>query len=228
MIRARLLVLGLAVAAFAQEHAEPAKGHEAPKAGEPAKAGEHAPAAAHEPGKHGEATGGEHGGGASHGPGEIWKWANFALLAGGLGYMIAKNGGPFFAARTQQIRKDMIDSQEARRQAEARAAEVDRRLASIETAIAAFRTEAHEEVQAETERLTRHTAAEVVKIQANAEQEIASAGKAARAELKKYSAELAIGLAEQRIRARMNPETQQALVRGFVRDLEPGASRAAK
>ena len=45
-------------------------------------------------------------------------------------------------------------------------------------------------------------------------------------ELKRYSADLAIALAEQRLRARMTPETQDALVRGFVRDLEPPASHA--
>ena len=67
--------------------------------------------------------------------------------------------------------------------------------------------------------MAQHTAAEIAKIQAHAEQEIASAGKAARMELKRYSAELAIDLAEQKIRARMTPETQDALVRGFVRDL---------
>jgi hypothetical protein len=38
-------------------------------------------------------------------------------------------------------------------------------------------------------------------------------------ELKRYSAELAIQLAEQKIRARMTPETQDELVRGFVDDL---------
>jgi F0F1-type ATP synthase membrane subunit b/b' len=72
----------------------------------------------------------------------------------------------------------------------------------------------------EIERLAQHTAAEIAKIQAHAEQEIASAGKAARTELKRYSAQLAVELAEQKIRARMTPQTQDALVRGFVRDLK--------
>ena len=148
------------------------------------------------------------------------------MLAAGLGYLIGKNAGPFFATRSQQIRKDMLESQEARRQAEARAAEVDRRLASLETEIAALRAESQKEGEAETERLSRQTAAEMAKIQAHAEQEIVSAGKAARMELKRYSSQLAVELAEQRIRARMNPETQEALVRGFVRDLEPPANRA--
>jgi F-type H+-transporting ATPase subunit b len=161
-----------------------------------------------------------------HGKLDMWKWANFLVLTAGLGYLIGKNAGPFFASRSLQIRKDMLESQEARRQAEARAAEVDRRLAGLETDIAALRAESQKEGEAETERLSRQTAAEMAKIQAHAEQQIVSAGKAARMELKRYSSQLAVELAEQRIRARMNPETQEALVRGFVHDLEPSVKRA--
>ena len=120
----------------------------------------------------------------------------------------------------------MLEAQEARRQSEARAAEVDRRLASLEGEIAALRAGSQQEVQAETDRLTRHTAAEMAKIQSHAEQEIASAGKAARMELKRYTAHLAVTLAEQRLEARITPETQDALLRAFIRDLEPPAAHA--
>jgi F-type H+-transporting ATPase subunit b len=204
MKRAAWLIALFAIALYAQEGHEP-------------KAAEHAPAA-HEAAAEG------HGGGHEEGPGIIWKWANFAILAGGLGYMISKNAGPFFAARTQQIRKDMVDSQEARKQAEARAAEVDRRLAALDAEIAALRSESQREAQAEAERLARHTAAEIAKVQAHAQQEIVSAGKAARTDLKRYSAELAIDLAGKRLRDGMTPETQQALMRGFVRDLDAPAT----
>ena len=151
---------------------------------------------------------------------QIWKWANFVVLAGGLGYLIGKNGGPFFAARSVKIRKDMTEAGDARKEAEARAAEVDRRLANLEAEIAVLHADSGKEEEAETGRFGRHTAAEIVKTQARAEEEIAAAGKAARLELKRYCAELAVGLAEQKIRARMTPETQDALVRGFVRDLK--------
>ncbi len=162
-----------------------------------------------------------------HGATEMWKWANFVLLAAGLGYLIGKNAGPFFSARSQQIRKDMTEAQEARRQSEARAAEVDRRLASLETEIAAMRAASQKEMQAETERLARHTEAEIAKIQAHMEQEIASAGKAARMELKRYSAHLAVNLAEQRLRTRMTAATQDSLMRSFVQELKPPAPPAA-
>jgi len=206
MKRATLLFLIAATAAFvpAMRAQEPSKANETPlqEAAESPAEGE-------------------------HGKLELWKWANFVVLAGALGYMVAKNAGPFFSTRSQQIRKDMVEAQEARQGAEARAADVDRRLASLENEIAALRADSQREAQAERDRLAKQTAGELAKIQAHAEQEIATAGKAARMDLKRYSAELAIQLAEQRIRARMNPETQEALVRGFVRDLEPDASRAS-
>ena len=63
---------------------------------------------------------------------EVWKWVNFALLVAGLGYLIGKNAGPFFAARSRKIREDMAQAEEMWKAAEARAKEVDRKLASLE------------------------------------------------------------------------------------------------
>jgi F-type H+-transporting ATPase subunit b len=153
----------------------------------------------------------------------VWEWANFAILAGLLGWLIKKNAGPYYAARSRQIKKDMIEAADFRQRAEARAADVERRLAGLEADIAALRSESTAEGRAESERLTRQTAGEIAKIEANAEEQIAAAGKAARMELKRYSVELAIGLARKKIESRITPETQDALVRGFVRHLETPA-----
>jgi F-type H+-transporting ATPase subunit b len=151
---------------------------------------------------------------------DIWKWANFLILAGGLGYLIGKNAGPFFAARSASIREDMEKSLAQRKDAEMRAADVERRLANMEADIAALRAEGERDARAEAGRMERHTAEEIAKIQAHSEQEIASAGKAARMELKQYAAQLAVDLAEQKVRARMTPDTQDSLVQGFVRNLK--------
>lgn len=156
---------------------------------------------------------------------DAWKWANFALLAFGLGYLTVKNAGPFFAARSQKIRKDMIEAEEARKDAEQRAAEVSRRLDNLDAEIAALRQQSKAEGAAESERIAQRTAAEIAKIRANAEVEIAAAGKAARAELKRYAAHLAVTLAEQKVRGRIDPGAQEALVSGFVRGLEEPRAR---
>ena len=148
------------------------------------------------------------------------KWANFLLLAGVIGYFVGKNAGPFFAARSASIRKDMEESHKQREDAEARARAVEQRLANLETEIAALRAETQAEAAAEEQRASARTAAEVAKIEAHAQQEIVSAGKAARMDLQRYTAELAVGLAEQKVRARMTPATEDSLVQGFVRNLK--------
>ena len=159
-------------------------------------------------------------------PAMIWKWANFVLLAAGLGYLIAKNAPAFFAARSEHISRDITEAQKLYKEAELHAAEIDRKMAHLEADLAVLRAESEAEVAAETERQRQRTAAEIVKIQEHARHEIETAGKAARADLRRYATELAIQLAETKIRARMTPETQDSLVRGFIRDLEPPHSEA--
>ncbi len=153
-------------------------------------------------------------GGESHEA--FWGWANFLLLAGGLGYAIKKNAGPYFAQRSLEIRKGMVEAEAARAGAEARMAEVDRRLANLGAEIEALRRDARQEAEADGERVRREAAAEMAKVQAHLADEIAAASKSARLELRRYSAGLALELAERKIAARLTPETQDRLVKVFV------------
>jgi F-type H+-transporting ATPase subunit b len=150
----------------------------------------------------------------------ILLWVNFTVLAIGLGYLIKKYGGPFFAARSETIQREIVEAAKVRKDAETRSAEVDRRLASLQADLDALRAESRRELDS----LERHTgsraSSEIARIQSNTEQEIAAAGKAARLELKRYSAELAVNLAGEKIRARMTPDVQDALVRDFVKELD--------
>ncbi len=160
----------------------------------------------------------------------IWAWANFALLAGGLGYLIKKYGGPWFTAQSQAIRRGIAEAEEIRAEAEARAAEVDRKLAGLQTEIESLKADAHREQAAEAERLRQQTAADMARIQEHTASEIEAAGKAARLQLKRYAAQLAIELAEQKIRGQITPEVQTALVDSFARDLNqpPGGPHLSK
>jgi F-type H+-transporting ATPase subunit b len=165
--------------------------------------------------------------GEENGADDIWRVVNFVIMAGGMGYLIVKSAVPFFAARSKKIREEIVQGEEARQEAERRAAEVDRRLANLEADITNLRAASEREAEQEFERIRERTAAEIAKIQAHAEQEIAAAGKTARAELKRYAADLAIALAERKIRTRMNGETQNGLVTAFVHELEtPPEARA--
>ena len=148
-----------------------------------------------------------------------WKWANFAILVAALGFLVAKQGGPYFASRSIEIRKGIEDATKMRADAEARAAAMEARLANIGVEIEAMKKSAREEAAQEGDRIRQETQRELAKIQANADHEISSTLKAAQLELKSYSAQLAIRLARNKVRERMTPADQDALVRDFVDDL---------
>jgi F-type H+-transporting ATPase subunit b len=149
----------------------------------------------------------------------LWAWINFLLLVGGLTYLAKKNAGPYFAKRSHDIRKAMVEADEARKAADAKAADVDRRLAALGADIEALRAEAARESEAEAARHEKEVAAEIAKISQQTADEVAAAGKAARMDLRRYTAELALELAERDIAARMSPEIQDRMTRTFAAQL---------
>jgi F-type H+-transporting ATPase subunit b len=148
-----------------------------------------------------------------------WKWANFVILAAGLGYMLNKYMPPIFRARTTEIQKDISEAQAIKKDAETRAAAVDARVQALGAEMDRFRAQSKLEMQQEGDRIRQETARQLARHDVQAAQEIEAAGKTARRELKEYAAKLALELAEQRIRARVDDRTESGLVDAFVADL---------
>lgn len=158
-------------------------------------------------------------GGGGHDNLMLWRIVNFLILGGLIGYLIRKNAGPFFAGRSESIARELAESRKLIEESEARARAIDGRLSRLGQEIEQLRAGARTEIAAEHARLEQETAHAVRKVSALAELEITSAGKAARQELKAYTAGLAVELAAQKIRDRITPDTQRALVGSFVRNL---------
>ena len=153
-------------------------------------------------------------------PGIAWKWANFAILAVGLGYLARKHLPPFFRSRTAEIQQGITEAQKVKRDAEARAIQVEARIQKLGEEIEQFRTQSREEMRQEGERIRQETAKQLSHLEQQAQQEIEAVGKAARRELKIYAARLALDLAEQRVRTRLNAGTETMLADGFIQDLQ--------
>jgi F-type H+-transporting ATPase subunit b len=158
-------------------------------------------------------------------PSIAWKWANFAVLAVGLGYLVRKYLPPFFRSRTAEIQQGITEAQQMKRDAEARAAQVEARMQKLGDEIEQFRAQSREEMRQEGERIHQETAKQLSHLEQQARQEIEAAGKTARRELKDYAAKLALDLAEQRVRERLNSGTETALVNGFIQDLQSRESK---
>ena len=149
----------------------------------------------------------------------MWKWANFAILVIGLGYLIGKNVPPLFRKRAQEIEQSIADAARQKKDAEARAAAMDQRLASLGAEIEQLRSDARAQATAESQRIGKETQDRLARIQSQSAAEIAMLTRAGRDQLRRYAAGLALDLAEQRVRSRVTPDTQGTLVDGFLQDL---------
>jgi F-type H+-transporting ATPase subunit b len=162
---------------------------------------------------------GSSGGGAEKPSMLLWQVLNFFIIAGLIGYLAVKQGGPLLAARSKEIGDGLAAGEKAKAEADARAKQVQAQLANLDREVAAMRTTAREEREREADRIRRDAQKEMNRIRIQAEHEVESAGKMARLEVQRVAAKMAIELAERKVRASMSPEIQAALLQGFLSDL---------
>jgi len=139
---------------------------------------------------------------------------NFAVIFFAIAGLMRKMLPGYFNGRTATIQKGIEEARKMSEDARRRLAEVEGRLSRLDTEIAGMRKEADENAKAEEQRLLAAGEEERRRIVASAEQEIEMAANAARRELKAYVAELAVQLAEKKIR--VSKDTDEALVRAFT------------
>ncbi len=148
-----------------------------------------------------------------------WEWANFLILGAVLGYYGVKLGKPYFEGQTREINSGLEEARRRRTEADQRSEEVQRKLDNLGVDIENFRATVLAEQDAQADRMRKQAELDLQRVQATAEQQIESIGKQARLELRRHASRLALELAEQRVRERMNPAMQDALADQFAGNL---------
>jgi F-type H+-transporting ATPase subunit b len=162
-------------------------------------------------------AGEEHGGHTA-----VFKWINFAILAGGLGFVLRKPLAQFFTQRTGSIQKSLDEGRKALEMAEAQLKTVEEKLKHFEEEMAAFRAAALKDMDEEHARLRQTAAQEAGKIMESVRVQMDVASKQARLELRLYAAEQSVNLAEKMIVGRIDDSHQKLLASQFVARLEAG------
>lgn len=148
---------------------------------------------------------------------------NFLIMAAALVYLLRQPLKDFFADRNDEIHRALEEGRKALAAADARLAEVEGKLNSLANEIATFKAESERAMVAERERLKQAAEAEAGRLMEFARTQIESATRAAKADLKRYTAGQAVELAEAAIRQRLDDPARRGLVARFVRDLKnPG------
>lgn len=122
-----------------------------------------------------------------------------------------------FRNRTASIQKALEEARTASAEANSRLADIEKRLSQLDAEIAQMTAHAEKEAAAEEVRIQKAAEEDVRKVVLAAEQEIAAATKQARRELSSHTANLAIALATKQIKVDSN--TDQVLVRSFASTL---------
>jgi F-type H+-transporting ATPase subunit b len=151
---------------------------------------------------------------------ELWKFINLAIFVVALIFALRKLGLPgLFRDRKETIKRELARAQQERDAALAKLKEVEERLGLLDTEVATIREQAVREAAEERERIARSTETEITKLTEQASREIETAGKAAKKELRRYTAEQSVRLAEEIVRREMKPEDDARLIANNIEDL---------
>jgi F-type H+-transporting ATPase subunit b len=151
---------------------------------------------------------------------EIFKWINFAIVAGLILWLCLKKAPAFFSGRASAISSAITNATAAKAAADAQLRDAETKLANLQKEVAELRAFAARESAAEVKRLRAATQTDAQKIAAAAKAEIEAAERSARLALKALAANLAVDGAESLLAKQLNPQAQEALISGFVNSLE--------
>ena len=152
--------------------------------------------------------------------GVVFRWLNFAIVAGIILYFFVKVAAPHFRSRSEEISRKIAEGARAREAADLQRAAAQQKLAGLGDEVARLRADAKRSGEAEAQRLRALARTEAEMIAKAAQEEIAAAQRAARLEMKALAARLAIERAESLLQQQITPAEQATLFEAFVGDLQ--------
>ena len=150
----------------------------------------------------------------------IARLVNFGLLAGSLVYMLRSPLAGYLTDRSETIRADLVNAEAMKKEAAAQIAEIEQKMRARPGELDAIRSQVTAEIAAEEARIHAAAAAERERLLEQARRDIEQRAAAAERDLSNHAADLAVGLASDRIRMKITPDDQTRLVDRYVSRLK--------
>ena len=156
---------------------------------------------------------------------ELWKFVNLAIFVIALVFALRRFFGvpEMFRNRKESIRAELEKARTERDAALAKLKEVEERLASLDSQVATIKERSMIEAQEERERIARATQDEISKLTTQAQREIENAATVAKKDLRRFTAEQSVRLAEDMIKRDIRPDDDARLFQRSIEEM--GASR---
>ena len=203
---AAMLALGMPSLALAQAEAPPAASGETQAVEET-----HAADEAH-------AAGEEHAAGGVMDV--VARVVNFSILVGTLVYLLRSPFATYLNDRSTQIRSDLVNAAEMKQTAAAQIEDINQKMAALPGELEALRAQGSQEIAAEQARIRSVAAAERDRLLEQARRDIDQQVRIAERELVSHAADLAVGLASERIKKTITDEDQERLADRYVQQLK--------
>ncbi len=147
---------------------------------------------------------------------EAWKFINLAIFTAFIVYVAKKPLSEAFKTKRDAIRADLIKAEEEKKAALARFTSAEAKLASLDNERQLILNKAKAEADAEAQRIAEAASSEIGKLQDQTSGEITRLTQLANLELKRFSAEESIRLAEQKLRSKIDANADSNLVKSGI------------
>ena len=149
----------------------------------------------------------------------VARLVNFGIMAGSLWWLLKSPIRGYLDDRGKQIRADLVSAAEMKQAAATQIEEIERKMKALPTELDALRAQGAKEIAAEEERIRAAAAAERDRLIEQARRDIDLQVKVAERDLVAHAAELAVGVAADRIKKNITDEDQKRLVDRYVGQL---------
>src|SRR5688500_13704895 len=147
---------------------------------------------------------------------EAWKFINLAIFVGLIVYLVKRPLSEAFKARRDAIRAELSRAEEQKQSAWKRLTSAEAKLAALEAEKAAILRKAQEEAEAEKRRLAEQAEWDVNKLREQTSGEVSRLLKLTFAQLRRFSAEESVRLAEEKLRAQIDTQKDTQLVKSGI------------
>jgi F-type H+-transporting ATPase subunit b len=145
---------------------------------------------------------------------------NFVVFLGILGKFAVPALRKMFDEKREKLLVDLNEAKRLREAAEAKFEEYSRRLDALDEERRQLMDDYHAQGEAEKERIVADAKRQVEKMRSDAELVIQQELRKAVRAIEEQAVDMALGMAEQRMKEKLNTTAQNALVDGFVNDLK--------
>lgn len=150
---------------------------------------------------------------------EAWKFLNLTIFIAIMVYLLKRPLSEAFKAKREQIRAELIRAEQEKQAALAKLTEIEARLTQLESEKTDILQKAKDEAAFEKKRLAEQTTADVEGLRQQIEGNLERLSKQSYAQLRRFSADESIRLAEEKLRARIDDDNDARLVKASIQEI---------